>query len=317
MTRLSARPAPSVQRGMTLVELMIAMLLGLVIVGGVLGVFAANNETQRRTGDLARIQENARVSVQFMGRSMREAGGNPCGLPPGKGLIRHATEVLSSNWWSGGDDFRSALLGYANGSGFPANGTVTMVSNSDAVITISGNAFVKTVTADAPPGGTMRIPSSRGLANGDVLFACDTNRGRGMVFRTAGISASGTEWSVSRTTPFDGATLHATALGKIDAEGWFVGQNARGGTSLFRAFIGGQPEEIAPDVSAMRITYLLPGADQYVAANLIDADDWPNVIAAYIELALSRSAGNQTTIDRTVGLTVNLRNRPDLNKGAP
>jgi hypothetical protein len=110
-----------------------------------------------------------------------------------------------------------------------------------------------------------------------------------------------------------------TTLGKINAEGWFVGQNTRGGTSLFRAFIGdgGQPEEIAPDVSAMRITYLLPSANQYVPANLVGNGHWPSVIAAYIELDISRNAGNGTTIQRTVGLTVNLRNRFNLNTGDP
>jgi type IV pilus assembly protein PilW len=318
MTRLSTRPAFSIQRGMTLIELMIGMLLGLIVVGGVLGIFIANSEAHRRTDDLARIQENARVAIQLMSRSMREAGGNPCGLPPDKGLIFHSAEVPTSNWWSGGNDFRSAFVGFANGSQFPISGSVT---GSDAVITISGNAFVKTVTGDNPPDGVMHISANRGLANNDILFACSTDRGYGVVFRTTGVSGSGTNWSISRATPFNGAVagMKATALGKINAEGWFVGNNGRGGTSLFRAFIGdnGQPEEIAPDVSAMRITYLLPNANQYVAANQIDVGDWPNIVAAYIELTLARNAANQTTLQRTVGLTVNLRNRFDwnLNRG--
>ncbi|MCL2162520.1 MAG: prepilin-type N-terminal cleavage/methylation domain-containing protein [Betaproteobacteria bacterium] len=314
MSRLPVCPALSIQRGMTLIELMISMLLGLIVVGGVLGIFVANSETSRRTADLSRIQENARVSVQFMGRSMREAGGNPCGLPAGAGLILHTTQAPTSNWWSGGDDFTSAFIGFAEGNSFPANGAVTMVADSDALITVSGNTFVKAVIDDDPTTQTMLVPSKEGFADGDILFACSTDKGRGVVFGTGGITASGANWSVARATPFEGAevkSMPSTALGRINAEGWFVGENAWGGTSLFRAFNGdnGQPEEIAQDVSAMRITYLLPNANQYVAANQISNADWPNVIAAYIELTITRSAGNQTNIERSVGLTVNLRNR--------
>jgi len=301
---------------------MIAMLLGLIVVGGTLGIFVSNNQTHRRTDDLARIQENARASVQFMSRSMREAGGNPCGLPLGVGLIFHSPEAPLDSWWSGGDNFKFSLIGYAGGSSFPANGNVTMVDDSDAVVTVSGNTFVKTViNDDTPPAGAMVVPSNEGFAAGDILFACSMDRARGIVFKAGGISASGTNWMVARTTPFDGvlASMKITSLGKINAEGWFIGRNTRGGTSLFRAFIGdnGQPEEIAPDVSAMRITYLLPKASQYVAANQIGDADWPGVVAAYIELTISRKADNGTPIQRSVGLTVNLRNRLNQDGGNP
>jgi type IV pilus assembly protein PilW len=325
MKRLFARSAPSIQHGLTLIELMIAMLLGLIVVGGVLGIFVANSETNRRTDDLARIQENARVAMQFMGRSIRETSGNPCGVPPGKGLIIHTTDVPpAGNWWSGGNDFTSSLWGYAGGTGFPANGSVPMAAGSDAAITVSGNYFAKIVISDSPPNVpmSMTVPSKEGLAANDILFACSAERGRGVVFKAGQVSASGAQWQVVRAKPFEGpvASMPASALGKIHAEGWFVGQNTRGGTSLFRTFLGdggvvGQPEEIAPDVSSMSIIYLLPDGDDYVPADQIAAADWLNVIAAYIELTISRRAGNDQTISRTVGLTVNIRNRFDLSTG--
>ncbi|MDR2014915.1 MAG: prepilin-type N-terminal cleavage/methylation domain-containing protein [Azoarcus sp.] len=317
MTRFPTRlAAPSIQRGLTLIEMMISMLLGLIVVGGVLGIFVANSETSRRTGDLARIQENARAAVQFMSRSMREAGGNPCGIPPNAGVIIHTEDVSESNWWSGGNDFASSLRGYSGGNSFPAKGSVSMAGGSDAVITVSGNAFAKIVTKD---DGSMFIPSGEGLATGDILFACSASNVHGVVFKAGAISKSGDQWQVNRANAFPDVvkSMRATALGKVDAEGWFVGNNGRGGTSLFRAFTGdgGRPEEIAPDVSSMNITYLLPGNPQYVSANDIPVADWPNVIAAYIDLTISKTAAGGQTINRTVGLTVNLRNRFRVNAG--
>ncbi|MCL1860226.1 MAG: prepilin-type N-terminal cleavage/methylation domain-containing protein [Proteobacteria bacterium] len=300
-------PAPSRQRGLTLIELMIAMLLGLIVVGGVLGIFVANSETHRRTDDLARIQENARVSVQLIGHSMQEAGGNPCGIPPGP-LINNTT---GNNWWAGGNNFDSSFRGYAGGNGFPANGGVNMVNGSDALITVSGNTLVKTVIADNPPAAAMIVNSTVGLNMGDILFACSMDNGRGVVFQAGAINNDAL--AVNRVpfpAPFD---VRMTTLGRVNAEGWFVGNNGRNGTSLFRAFIGdgGQiaTEEIAPDVAAMQITYLLLNANNYVAANNINDNEWINVIAAHIELIITRNAGNGAIIQRTVGLTVNLRNR--------
>jgi len=320
---IRARPALFIQRGLTLIELMIAMLLGLIVIGGVLGIFMSTSETNRRTDDLARIQENARASIQFMSRSMREASGNPCGLPPGRGLtfLQMPNDIPVNSWWLGGDDFKSSFIGYEGGEDFPAKGKVIMVDGSDALITVSASTSAKTVISDTPPGGTMLVSSNEGLAAGDILFACSINMGRGAVFKAGGISASGSNWSIARATPFDGAVenMPVTALGKINAEGWFVGRNTRGGTSLYRAFIGdnSQPEEIAQDVSAMQITYLLPNANQYVDADHIDDADWPNVIAAYIELTITRNVDNGTAIQRTVGLTVNLRNRINLGGSDP
>ena len=321
MSRLPAHPTPYIQHGLTLIELMISMLLGLIVVTGVAGLFVSNSETNRRTGDLARIQENARASVQFIGRSMREAGGNPCGLPPGMDLIFHSADASPGNWWAGGNDFKSSFIGYAAGTGFPAKGTITMVSGSDAVITISGSAFAKAVIADSPPSGPIVVRSNEGFAKDDILFACSMDKGRGIVFKTSGVSGSGTSWSVDRASPFDGSVEHmkATDLGRLNAEGWFVGENPRGGTSLYRAFVGdnGKPEEIAQDISAMHITYLLPNANGYVTADKVDSTDWPNVVAAYIKLTITRTANNGTTIERTVGLTANLRNKFNMNGDDP
>ena len=311
------RPALFVQRGLTLIEIMISMTIGLIVVGGVLGIFVANSETSRHMADLSRIQENARVAIQLISRSMREAGGNPCGIPPGSGLILNTGDAPISAWWSGGKDFTSALIGYTGGAGFPANGSVAMTPNSDAVIAVSANTSAMTVIDDTPPNGAMTISANKGLADGDILFACNKNIGRGVVFQAGAVSVVDEDTlSVNRASPFVGevANMKASALGKINAEGWFVGDNGRGGTSLFRAFTGsyGQPgqEEIAPDVSAMRITYLLPNTNLYVPANQIPAGSWTSVTAAYIDLTITRAQNPAASpITRTVGLTIKFRNR--------
>lgn len=62
------------QAGLTLLELMISMSLGLLLVVGIGTVYVGSNQTYRVQEDNARIQENGRYALEAIGRSLRQAG---------------------------------------------------------------------------------------------------------------------------------------------------------------------------------------------------------------------------------------------------
>ena len=62
------------QCGLTLVELMVAMVLGLLLMGGVLQMHTANRQTTRVSEGVSRIQENARYAIAMIQREVRMAG---------------------------------------------------------------------------------------------------------------------------------------------------------------------------------------------------------------------------------------------------
>lgn len=66
------------QRGLTLIELMIAMLLGVFLIGGVLQIFVSTKQTYRMQENLARLQENGRFAMNFLERDIRMAGYRSC-----------------------------------------------------------------------------------------------------------------------------------------------------------------------------------------------------------------------------------------------
>ena len=66
------------QRGLTLVELMIAMLLGLFLLGGLLQIFISSKQTYKMQEALSRLQENGRFAIDFMARDIRLAGYKGC-----------------------------------------------------------------------------------------------------------------------------------------------------------------------------------------------------------------------------------------------
>lgn len=62
------------QRGLSLVELMVAMAIGLVITVVIANLFLGTKQSYRLQDDASRIQENARYSAQVLGRTLRLAG---------------------------------------------------------------------------------------------------------------------------------------------------------------------------------------------------------------------------------------------------
>ena len=65
------------QRGFTLIELMISMLLGLLIVGAALMIFLSNQQVQRATQGVGSIQESLQIGFEILARDIRAAGVNP------------------------------------------------------------------------------------------------------------------------------------------------------------------------------------------------------------------------------------------------
>ena len=66
--------APRGQRGMTLIELMIALVLGLTVVAAVFNVYAGTSKSQRFTAGLQSLQENGRFGLSALRRGFRLAG---------------------------------------------------------------------------------------------------------------------------------------------------------------------------------------------------------------------------------------------------
>ncbi|WP_417350124.1 PilW family protein [Ferrimonas sp.] len=60
--------------GLTLVELMIAMALGLFVLSSVLGVFVASSSSVSRTGQYNQLQESARLALRLMREEIAQAG---------------------------------------------------------------------------------------------------------------------------------------------------------------------------------------------------------------------------------------------------
>lgn len=73
MTLRRSAPVQAGQQGMTLVELMVAMTIGLFLVGGALFVYSQSKNTYRAGDSLARLQETARFAMDTLEPDLRLA----------------------------------------------------------------------------------------------------------------------------------------------------------------------------------------------------------------------------------------------------
>lgn len=68
------------QHGFSLVELMLALALGLVVVTGIVQLFVGNSRTYETITAQARLQENGRFALEFLTQAARSAGYFGCSL---------------------------------------------------------------------------------------------------------------------------------------------------------------------------------------------------------------------------------------------
>jgi type IV pilus assembly protein PilW len=163
---MTTRFAPRAQRGVSLIELMIAMVLGLLLLGAVLQFYLANKAsftTQEQNGYL---QESGRYAIGDIARTARMAGLSGCSsrLTPGK-----APTVI--NHLNGGDYAYALLTGVR---GFDAVGTAPAASYA---ITASNPANSATAANWAPalPSTGVNALTGRVVPGSDVLVVTLTS----------------------------------------------------------------------------------------------------------------------------------------------
>ena len=118
------------QNGLSIVELMVALLLASILTLGLVYVFVTNSDTFRLNQAQARVQEAGRTASDILSRAVRNADHWGCSSPGGGGGGR-LTSLLNDDSGFDSSSFFSGLAGESDvgeGSEFDA------VSGSDVVI---------------------------------------------------------------------------------------------------------------------------------------------------------------------------------------
>lgn len=189
-------------RGLTLIELMIAMVLGLTLAAGVMQVYVGNNQTQREQEAHQRMQENGRFAMHFLSREIRMAGylgclsairpeninntlqtPHPPSFQPDTGI--QGWEANQGSGTAPGDIFNS-INNRALESTSTGNWTSTASNVLDVMDALPGSDIIRVWNTSGggatinsvSPGQAMTVVNSEitDLTDGDILLLSDCQR---------------------------------------------------------------------------------------------------------------------------------------------
>ncbi|ACX94883.1 prepilin-type N-terminal cleavage/methylation domain-containing protein [Halothiobacillus neapolitanus] len=330
------------QRGFTLIELMIALVLGLIVIGGVISVLLSNQQTYRSNQALSQVQDGSRTAFEFLARDIRQAGLTGCGATA---KIANVLNNKGTSWW---DTWNNGLQGYAANATAPiAVGTTANLraANTDSITLMSAGDSGYSVNAPSSTSANFKLnePNSD-LQTGDIIIVCDPNQATilqvsdyqsksvTVVHNTGnkvspGNCSDGLGFPTLCTTTGTKYTYQNNAmLAKLNASYWYIGNNSLGtcsattpqACSLFRSTIsvsGGnaaaQAQEIVRGVTNMQLAYL-QGGTSFVAAGSVT--DWSAVTAVRVTLTVAvptnpNNINNPEIVQRVFTNTIALRNR--------
>lgn len=299
--------------GFSLVELMIAIALGLFLISGLVYLYLGSKQSYSTQAAVARVQESLRFAFEFFAYDVRMAGFTGC------------VNQRDSTPWVVADPpgpqlgLSGSVRGFENGSGWVipnANWPVRVAGTDVLTVSSVSNDCGSNLVSPFSNGSQLFIASNNcGFQDGEVLVVSDCRRAdifRGSFSNSAGKvnvahgSNNNTQPAVTPCNP-----PSAPGSGKLVSEectnagiykgdaflarlvGWtfYVALNDRGIPALYRgAFNAGLPEELVEGVYDMQLEFGLDTiddtafvADQYRTAN--NVANWGQVISVRVTFA--------------------------------
>jgi type IV pilus assembly protein PilW len=333
------KPVSARHGGFTLVELMVAMAIGLMMTAVIVTVFSQSSRTSKVNQAGNEIQEQARVALDMLQRDLRQAGYVGCN----SNRLRNSGIMLNNIAVPGAyqNNVDAYLQGYeGTGASFTPAAPAQVTGAAPGASPISD-----AVTVRIPLGEPMSLSGTMAATNGPVP-----------VFSTAGFVPNVTRAIVSdcgksrafMVTGLAGGLQHAAGLNSTGDFGVFFGPQATvvpietisyyvapsgfsGERSLWRRVGNAASEEVAEGVEDFQIQYGVDTngdnfADIFTPADVVA--NWAQVVSVRASLLVRSKADNaaQTTqnynfngamtvappdrrLRRPFNVTIQLRNR--------
>lgn len=293
------------QRGFTLVELMVALVLGLILTGGVINIYISSKQTYRMQDNQSRLQENGRFALQYLTKDVRMAGYMGCNnfsaITPNIISTSAAAKAFSSS---------TIIQGYDTGA-WPAVPTVfpfakpaNYVAGTSVVVVnfaISSGIFV--VAPIMPPtAADIKVSPNTVFKQNDIVFITDCSSadvfgitndtgGGGAFMSLAHGAANNSSTALSKQYGTDAMAL------KFQTDMFYIGYIAGGACpcALYRQTLS-STDRLVDNVQDMQISYGVDTngdstADEYLTATAVGAL-WPSVVSTRVNLLVTTPENN-------------------------
>lgn len=287
--RKTMSPWPSravAQRGFGLIELMIAMVLGLLVMGAAFAVFQSNQRSFQANEGLNRIQESARVAYELISRDIRAAGGTAC-----SNLARpDAEHTLNA-------DETQLLTAPVSDNGAAAGTELVAASGDDTAYRITA-ATTSSITLDS----SQIADANDAFKAGDKLILCNANQF--YVVTASGVTTNTVSFSPATPVAMNVdpmAPPSTVMIARYRNVRWY-----RNGNGLYVSRNGAAGQQVADGVTALSFAYRQNGSNTYTAT----PTSWPDVVAVRVNMTLTgTNQVDNKTVTRNVSNVISLRSR--------
>jgi type IV pilus assembly protein PilW len=180
MTLQTSAPPRLRQAGFSLVEMMVALTLGLVLTGVMTAVYLTSKTATRRVDQLSTLQQNVRLAFQFLSSDARMVGYQGCFTNRTTGFTNSLAVGLGTNFAVGIEGYKYGITGSA----------MTMSSSNPSNVTTT------TSWENNTAGTSNTIPitsiSSDGLTPGSDVLVIRTVSGQPVRLRAAAVGSATT-----------------------------------------------------------------------------------------------------------------------------
>lgn len=309
------------QRGLSLIELMISITIGLIVSSALGYIYLGARQTYKNQDALARVQENGRYATELLSRELRNVGFVGCAGLTGSMTVPTSAaagcQLSTSNTTCNSLNTPSSYnVNYGEQiQGFNAAGTEwnpALDASLAGMSIIAGNDVLTIRTAEnttyeviAHPGGNppgssdIKLNTTSGLSSDEIVMVSDCsysavfqitniNAGNNVVHNTGGSSLPG-NFSKGLGKTFVGGTLF-----KISTKSFFIRNGAGNLPSLWiynhnQAAGGNNPQELVEGVESMQILYGVDtdgdrDIDQYTTADAVA--NWSQVRSVRVRLLM-------------------------------
>ena len=328
--------------GFTLVELLIALTLGLLLTASFGSVLISNKQSFRAMDATSRVQETGRYAMHLLTRDLRSAGYQGCA-----GLSANITNTLNAGTLSNLID-STPLQGYDHKTAGSSAASAWLPSldasisgaaaDSDVVMIRSSISNGVQLTATMPTtAAALQISAASTIDQGDIFMVCDCRSSCAIAQRTN--VNNGTNALVHNAggavTPGNAVVDMGKRYGpesevmEVENRSWYVGTGASGEPALFLEANDSGGIEMVEGIESLQLlfgedTNNNDSANRYLTADLIT--NWNNVVSVRV-FVVARTAedniasdfqtytvngANVTATDKRIrrvfSATINLRN---------
>jgi type IV pilus assembly protein PilW len=304
------------QAGLSLIELMIAITLGLVLMTGVVQVFLSSKTVFSTQQAMSRIQESGRLAIDFMARDIRMAAYYGCYRPKFgiKGAELQDGDLVIKSLHG---NFAEGIRGYKSIDDLPdgvddvgttikplgedntANVLVLRSSNQEG-LPISKANDLNGVYAYSPE----KIDEKgcvAGMCKGSAAVVSDCFKAR--VFKVSEEPALvGADIYLKHEDAWGGGITPTEnfAVGEVSAMNtiiYFLAEGPKGTPSLWQKTNSDKALELLEGVEHMRVTYATSDNSDYRKVEDLLASDWAKVESVRVELVIRSMENN--VVDKT------------------